>query len=417
LTFLWGVATSAYQIEGGIENDWTDWEAAGRLRARHERCSRAADHENLWQQDFLLLPTIGANAYRFSLEWARVEPEEGKISESALALYRRRIELLRHLGIEPVLTLFHYTHPRWFWRYGWESREGVDAFRRHVGRVADAVGDLVTWYTIVNEPLVFILGGYLDGSIPPGRKSFPLAMRALEGLLRGHTEARAILKEKNPAARFGIAHNMMSLAPERPRSWLDRMVTSAADRFYNEALLEGMATGRLDFRLPLTGRWRFENRDLPASCDFVGVNYYSRLHLRFSGRSRLLHRFFYRDAHGRGLTDTGWEIHPAGMQRCLETAAQTGLPVLVTENGIATRRDSLRADFLREHAVMLGHARRSGIPLEGYFYWSLIDNFEWLEGFSPRFGLFEVDYATYARRRRPSADVFGELGRRFFTPA
>ena len=421
MAFLWGVATSAYQIEGGIENDWTDWEAQGNLRARHERCGRAADHECLWQHDFLLLPAIAANAYRFSLEWARIEPEEGKVCEPALALYRRRARMLKDLGIEPVATLFHYTHPRWFWRYGWESREGVEAFRRHARRVADAIGDLVSWYTIVNEPLVFILGGYLDGSIPPGKKTFPVAMRALEGLLRGHTEAAAILRARNPHARLGIAHNMMSFAPERRGSWLDRAVTSAADRFYNRALLEGMATGRLEFRFPLLGRSRFVNADLPAACDFVGVNYYSRLHLRFSSRSRLLHEFFYRDAHGRGLTDTGWEIHPSGLENCLRLASKTGKPLVVTENGIATRNDALRCDFLREHALMIRHALRAGIDLRGYFYWSLLDNFEWLDGFAPRFGLFEVDYATQRRRRRPSAEVFAELGRRFlhadFMPA
>lgn len=417
MTFFWGVATSAYQIEGGIENDWTSWEAEGRLRARHDRCGRAADHERLWKQDFLLLPALSANAYRFSVEWARIEPEEGSFSEKALAHYRQRALTLAKLGIEPVVTLFHFTHPKWFWRYGWETREGVEAFLLYVRRVADALGDLVAFYTIVNEPLVFILGGYLDGSIPPGRKSFPLAMKALEGILRAYTGAAAILHAHNPEARFGIAHNMMSFAPERKGSWLDRAIASSADRFYNRALLAGMATGRLDFRFPLLGRSRFVNADLPAACDFVGVNYYSRLHLRFSGRSRLLHEFFYRDAHGRGLTDTGWEIHPAGMESCLRLAAETGRPVWITENGIATRNDALRCDFLREHALMIGHALRSGVDLRGYFYWSLLDNFEWLDGFAPRFGLFEVDYATYRRRRRPSADVFAELGRRFLHPA
>ncbi len=413
MAFLWGVATSAYQIEGGIENDWSDWEAQGRLRARHERCGRAADHHTLWPQDFLLLPAISANAYRFSLEWARIEPDEGKFSPGALSLARRRVETLRGLGIEPVLTLFHFTHPRWFWRYGWESREGVEAFRRFVLRVADALGDLVDHWTVVNEPLVFILGGYLDGSIPPGRRSLPLAMKALEGLLRAHTEAAAVVRSRNPKAQLGLAHNMMGFAPERAGSWLDRAVAAAADRFYNRALLEGIATGVLDFRFPLSGRFRFVNADLPAACDFVGVNYYSRLHLRFSGRRRLLHEFFYRDARGRGLTDTGWEVHPAGLESSLRIAAETGRPLLVTENGIATRQDALRCDFLREHALMLGQALRSGIDLRGYFYWSLLDNFEWLEGFAPRFGLFEVDYATYRRRRRPSANVFAELGRRF----
>jgi beta-glucosidase len=411
--FLWGVATSAYQIEGAADNDWSAWEREGRLRARHERCGTAAGHAELWESDFDLLPTLSVNAYRFSVEWSRIEPEPGRFSQEALESCRQRIRRLRLLGVEPVLTLFHYTHPLWFWKFGWEDPRGRDAFVRFAAVLADAVGDLISTYTILNEPLVFILGGYLDAAIPPGRKNLEAAGRALENILRAHNEVVALFRERNPHARFGIAHNMMDFAPERNGSVGDRALAEAADRFYNRSLLEGMGTGRVDLKIPTVGRVRFAIEDFPASCDFVGVNYYSRLHLRLPGRSRLLGEFAYRDPAGRGLTDTGWEVHPSGLGRCLRLAAETGRPVLVTENGIATRDDGRRRDFLREHAVVLSHARRSGIDVKGYFYWSLLDNFEWLEGFSPRFGLYEVDYATFARRRRPSADLFAELGRSF----
>jgi beta-glucosidase len=210
-----------------------------------------------------------------------------------------------------------------------------------------------------------------------------------------------------------MAHNMLDFAPERPGAWTDRRLAAAADRFYNRALIEAMATGEVDLRLPLIGRERFSVEGLPESVDFVGVNYYSRIHLRFPGRARVAGDFSYRDRHGRGLTDLGWEIHPAGLAAVLAAAGSIGLPVVVTENGIATRNDAVRADFLREHALVMRHARSAGLDLRGYFHWSLLDNFEWLEGFAPRFGLFEVDYATFARRRRPSADVFAELGKGF----
>jgi beta-glucosidase len=153
--------------------------------------------------------------------------------------------------------------------------------------------------------------------------------------------------------------------------------------------------------------------DFPAANDFVGVNYYSRVHIRFRGLPRAIGDFVYRDPESRGLTDTGWEVHPHGFDRVLRQAGEARRPILVTENGIATRDDRRRCDFLREHALVLAHRRAAGTPIEGYFYWSLIDNFEWLEGFRPRFGLFAVDYATFARCRRPSADLFAELGRRF----
>jgi len=415
--FLWGAATSSYQLDGGPASDWARWEEAGRLYARHERCGAGTGHDRRWEADLSLLPAIGANAYRFSVEWSRIEPERGRIEGAPLEELRRRVEYLRASGIDPMLTLFHYTHPAWFWGFGWDRREGREAFLGFVRRVADAVGDLVGWYSLLNEPIVFLLGGYLDGCIPPGRKDFAAGGRALEGMLRCFGEAAAILRGANPDARFGIAHNMLDFAPERAHAWADRLLTRAADRFYNLALLEGMATGDFDLRMPLVGRARFRIPDLPASIDFVGVNYYSRVHLKFPGRTRLAGDFSYRDRHGRGLTDLGWEIHPAGLERSLREAARSGKPVIVTENGIATRNDALRADFLREHALVLLHARERGLDLRGYFHWSLLDNFEWLEGFAPRFGLFEVDYATLARRRRPSADVFAMLGRSFARPA
>jgi beta-glucosidase len=396
-------------VEGGPGSDWAAWERDGRLHAKLDRCGAATGHEQLWESDFDRISSVGANAYRFSLEWSRVEPEPGRFDDGELERFRRRLERLHALGIEPVVTLSHYTHPLWFWDSGWETAAGVAAFLRFVRAAADAAGGLVSYYTIFNEPIVFVLGGYLDGSIPPGRRDFAAAGRALEGMLRGHAEAAGILREANSRARFGFAHNMMSFSASREQHLPDRALARAADRLYNRALIETMATGEMDFRIPWVGRKKFRLSDLPATVDFVGVNYYSRLHLRFPGRDRLAGDFFYLDRRGRGLTDTGWEVHPDGLEACLRIAAEPGLPVIVTENGIATGNDRLRCDFLREHAAVLAHVRRSGLDLRGYFYWSLLDNFEWLEGFAPRFGLFEVDYATHARRRRPSADLFRDL--------
>ncbi len=414
--FLWGVATSSYQLEGAPDSDWARWEEAGRLNARHDRCGDATGHRRLWRNDLALLPTLGANAYRFSVEWSRIEPRRGKIDDAALEDERRRVEALRAHGIEPMATLFHYTHPAWFWDHGWATREGRAAFVGFARRVADALGDLVSWHTILNEPVVFLLGGYVEGVIPPGRREFALGARSLEGMLHAFVEAAAVLREANPAARIGLAHNMLDFAPDRPASRADRWLAGVADRFYNRALLEGLATGEIDLSLPAIGRARFSVPDLPAAADFVGVNYYSRMHVRFPGRARFLGDVSYRDRHGRGLTDLGWEIHPTGLSAALRVASEAARPVMVTENGIATRNDRLRGDFLREHALVVRHARETGLDVRGYFHWSLLDNFEWLEGFAPRFGLFEVDYATLARRRRPSADLFAELGRAFLQP-
>ena len=412
--FLWGVATSSYQIEGAAENDWTQWERQERLKVRDERCGEASGHRGRWRADFDLLPTLGANAYRLSIERSAVEPEPGFFSDDALRVERHRVDSLARLGIEPVVTLHHYTHPNWFWAQGgWESRDSVASFRRYAAVVADALGPAVRVWVTLNEPIVFLLGGYLGGLIPPGLKSFASAARALEHLLRAHVEAADVIASRSPGSRIGIAHNMLEFAPDRRGSALDRRLARHGERLYNLALLEAIATGEMEWSFPGQGRTRFRVPGLPEANHFVGVNYYSRVHIRFRGVSGAIGQFLYRDPESRGLTDMGWEIHPHGFDRVLRQAETVGLPVIVTENGIATTDDRLRRDFLREHALVLAHRRAAGARIDGYFYWSLIDNFEWLEGIRPRFGLFEVDYATFARRRRPSADLFAELGRQF----
>jgi beta-glucosidase len=415
--FLWGVATSSYQVEGAAENDWTEWERQGRLKVP-ERCGEASGHRSRWRADLGLLPSLGANAYRFSVERSAVEPEPGFFSDDALRLERERVDALVRLGIEPVVTLHHYTHPSWFQTQGgWESPDSVASFRRYAAVVADALGARARLWVTLNEPIVFLLGGYLGGLIPPGQRSFAAAARALEHLMAAHVEAAAVVRERIPGCRIGIAHNMLDFAPDRRTSAFDKRLAHAGERLYNLALLEAMATGRMDWSFPGEGRVRIDAPGFPAANDFVGVNYYSRVHIRFRGVPGAVGEFVYRDPESRGLTDTGWEIHPEGFNRVLRQAEAASRPILVTENGIATRDDGVRRDFLREHALVLAHRLERGAPIEGYFYWSLLDNFEWLEGIRPRFGLFEVDYATFARRRRLSADVFAELGRRFTAPA
>ncbi|HEY1250276.1 MAG TPA: family 1 glycosylhydrolase [Thermoanaerobaculia bacterium] len=416
--FLWGVATSAYQIEGAADNDWTEWERGGRLRERDTRCGQASGHGPRWQSDFALLPSLGVNAYRYSVERSAVEPEPGRFAEAVLAQERERAAALRRLGIEPCVTLHHYTHPRWFWASGgWESPGSVDGFRRYADAVAGALAPYVRLWVTLNEPIVFLLGGYLGGKIPPGLASFGAAARALEHLLRAHTEAAGAIAAHAPGSRVGIAHNMLEFAPDRRESTLDRRLAKQAERLYNLSLLEAIATGRLDWSFPGQGRVRARLDGFSESNDFVGVNYYSRVHIRFRGVPGNVGEYFYRDPSARGLTDTGWEVHPEGFDSVLRQAAGTGRPVIVTENGIATRDDRRRQAFLRDHALVLAHRRAAGTRIDGYFHWSLLDNFEWLEGFGPRFGLFGVDYATFARRRRPSADLFAQLGRRFRDPA
>ena len=409
---LWGTAVSHYQVEGNDPCDWTDWEAAGRTRG--EPCGAAVDSWARYEEDALLASRAGANAFRFSVSWSRVEPRRGVFDEEALQRYRRLVDRLVELDLEPVVTLFHYTHPRWFHEQTpWTSTISVAEFGRFAGRVAAALGDKVRFWIILNEPLVFLLAGYLDGQIPPGATDSRSLERVFDHLLAAHCLAASEIRTRIPRAAFGVAHNMMGFGPHREWHPLDRFLVRTAHLMYNRGILEAFATGRWNFLLPPGTTIRGRRDELPCWLDAFGINFYSRLHLRCPGATRWIGDFDYSDRTGHGLTDNGWEIAPQIMGTLIDEAAEAGFPLVITENGLADAGDRVRPEFLRMHAEEIRKAEERGIPIHGYFHWSLVDNYEWLDGYEPKFGLYEVDRATMQRRPRPSVDVFRELGREF----
>jgi beta-glucosidase len=406
---LWGTSVSHYQVEGDDECDWTEWERTGRTAGGE--CGAAAGAWDRYESDADLARDAGANAFRFSVSWSRVEPREGHFDEDALARYRRLVDHLVAIGLEPCITLFHYTHPLWFHdRTPWTSTASVDRFRRFAARVAGALGDRVRFWIPLNEPLVFLLAGWFDGQIPPGIADGRSLRRVFDHLLAAHAAAAAAIREVVPEAAIGVAHNMMAFAPERPSSWMDSLVAGVAHRSYNRSLIEAFATGRWDFIIPPATRIRGRRDDLPRSLDVFGVNFYSRLHLRCPGTKRFIGEFAYRDRTGAGLTDNGWEIIPDAFPALLQEAASAGFPLVVTENGLADGNDRLRARFLETHIEAIARAE---VPVHGYFHWSLVDNYEWLDGFGPKFGLFAVDRTTMKRTPRPSVETFRRLGKAF----
>lgn len=409
---LWGVAVSHYQVEGDDRCDWTAWEELGRTRG--EPCAGAADSWNRYENDGDLALAAGANAFRFSISWSRVEPIRGVFDQEVLERYRRFAEHLVKRGLEPVVTLFHYTHPLWFHEQTpWTSTASVLEFGIFARRVAEALAPFVRCWVILNEPLVFLLAGYLDGQIPPGLADPGSLDRVFDHLLAAHCFAASEIRLKVPHAAIGVAHNMMGFEPHRERNPLDKLLVKTAHAMYNRGILEAFATGRWNFLLPPGTRIRGRRDELPAWTDMFGINFYSRLHLRCPGTVRWIGDFDYRDRSGRGLTDNGWEIAPEILGGLIDEAAQAGLPLMITENGLADSADRLRPEFIRAHAREIERAEERGIPIHGYFHWSLLDNYEWLDGYEPRFGLYSVDRATMARTPRPSVDVFREEGRAF----
>ena len=407
---LWGTAVSHYQVEGDDPCDWSEWERAGRTRGG--ACGRAVGAWERYEEDADRALAVGANAFRFSISWSRVEPHLGHYDDAALDRYARFIDHLYAIGVEPIVTLFHYTHPVWFHeRTPWTSPKSIERFAEFTRRVTECLGDRVRIWIPLNEPLVFLLAAYFDGQIPPGIADGRLLPKVFDHLMAAHCASAAVIRERIPHAAIGVAHNMVAFAPERRGSFLDRMLAKIAHRCYNRGVIEAFGSGRWDFLLPPTTRMKGRRDELAKSLDFFGVNFYSRLHLRCPGKERLIGEFRYLDASGRGLTDNGWEIVPDQFEEMLKEASSVNLPLIVSENGLADATDRMRSQFLTEHAAVLARNQ-----VHGYLHWSLLDNYEWLDGFGPKFGLYEVDRVSMSRRPRPSVETFRCLSEEFLRP-
>lgn len=326
------------------------------------------------------------------------------------------IARLRELGIEPFVTLLHFTHPPWFHRESpWHDPSGecVRRFERFSKRVAERIGSGVRFWTVINEPGPWLSGAYIAGAIPPGEKSFSKLGVAFKNLIRAHAAAYRVIKQASgSSASVGVAHNVIRFVPARARSLADRITASYVGEQYNHAFPRALMTGRARLGTVPGIRFDYALPDAKGTLDFIGVNYYSRVFLQTSplrlARGVKAVETFYEDRGEHGVTDLGWEIHPTGLSDVLVEMSRYGLPLYVTENGLDDRDDSRRAAFLHDHLASVLDANARGADVRGYLYWSLLDNFEWLEGFVPRFGLFSVDYATL--ERRPTAAV--ELYRR-----
>jgi beta-glucosidase len=375
--FRWGAATAAHQIEGhNVNSDWWRSEAAGLLPFRSDD---ACDSWNRWAEDIDLLRRIGLNAYRLSIEWARIEPEPGQFDQAALDTYRRQFEGLKEAGIEPMVTLHHFTSPRWLAdRGGWRNPEIVSRLANYADHVARQMSDLVQWWVTINEPSILGLKGYIEGSWPPHR---PMDLRGYVRLMRhaarGHILARQALRAHRSDAMVSMAFALWPMQALRRWSPIDQAMAHVGDWLWQGRVLD---------------------RALPA-LDWIGVNYYSRNVVGWPWPTAPALDPAMR-------TDFGWEIYPQGLYDVLRRAGAYGKPVVITENGIADAADEKRAAYIVAHVRQMHRAISDGVDLRGYMHWSLLDNFEWAEGYNQRFGL-----ATRDRQLRPSASVYARIAR------
>ncbi len=409
-SFLWGAATAAHQVEGANDNnDWWDWEQTPGHIQNGDRSTVACDwwKGKRYHEDFDLARSLNQNAHRLSVEWSRIEPREGEWNADALAFYRRILIALRERGMTPLVTLHHFANPRWLAAQGaWETQTVVPLFERFAVKVAQELGDLCDFWVTINEPFVYAFSGYSDGNWPPGKKNFSLAFRVLANMVRAHAAAYHAIHRIQPNARVGIAHHLRRFLPANPSSGLDRWAASLRDGMANRWFFRALVDGRL--RFPARG-------SVPQAIgtqDFIGVNYYFAERSAFDVGSpgQLFSRSIKPVWHASAPPFAG-EIHPASFYDFLKEHAVYGKPIYVTENGLFDLGDETQARYLVSHIAAVQRAMAEGVPVKGYFYWTLVDNFEWAEGFTARFGLYRLDVATQTRTPRLSAEIYGRIAR------
>lgn len=414
--FLWGTTTAAHQVEGGnTNNDWYAWEQQpGRVYGA-QTSGLACDWWNNAEADLARAAAMGQNAHRLSVEWSRIEPREGVWDYAAIDRYRALLRFLRDHHLQPMVTLHHFTTPLWLAeRGGWENPQIISHFERFAAKVVRALGEFCHLWITLNEPVIYAVLGWLGGvprdenrpqsTFPPGKHDLLLTFRVLENLFLGHAAAYRALHRGQPSAKVGVAHNMPYIVPFR-QSPLDRLATWQPLRILTWGGPEATEHGRI----PRLFGVRYV-KELDNTTDFLGVQYYQRISMAFdltSPRTLFAQNKLSPDS---TVSDLGHsEIHPEGLYHLLRRAARYRKPIYITENGIADASDTYRPAFLADHLRQVWMAIRDGVPVKGYFHWTLTDNFEWAEGWNLRFGLIEVDPVTQQRTIRPSGHLYRQI--------
>lgn len=396
---LLGVATAGAQIEGGDDgSNWARFSAEGKI-ADGTSILRATDHWNRWQEDIDLMAEMGIKVYRFGIEWSRIEPVRGKFSEDAIAHYRREIEYMKEREIAPLLTLHHFTHPLWFEdNGGFTSPESIDLFMNYVAFVIDRLGDIVSEYITINEPNVYATNSLLWGTWPPERKSMGALISAFSNMTACHIRAYEYIHARRAEMGFtdtkiGFANHLRVFAPKNPKNPFHRIAAKLSEYLFQGALTDAMMTGKC--RFPILRRKGIKRG---RYYDFIGINYYSRSSV--SGLSDGVREGCFKN-------DLGWEIYHEGLiDLSVKLGKRYGAPVYVTENGTCDNSDSFRPLFIYDQLKMISETEN---PITRYYHWSFVDNFEWREGESARFGIVHVDYESGTRTVKESGKLYADI--------
>jgi beta-glucosidase len=408
--FMWGSATSSHQVEGNNKNNnWWIWEQESGNILDGSISGKACDQYNKYKEDIRLMKKLGHQCYRFSLEWSRIEPERDKFDTKEINHYRDILNELIDNEIIPVVTLHHFTNPIWLQNMGaWENSEIINLFERYVTHVADELGELIPYWDTINEPMIFALLSYLFGIYPPNKRDRLIFSKVAFNLLKSHGRAyhaihRSVKSVSIPFVKIdrpqvGIAKNLIAYEPVDPHSEADKKETIYRAYTSNWWFLDAINTGIIG--LPFGDNEYIDY--LKNSLDYIAINYYMRgptsKSVTAEEKSGSLEK-----------TDMGWEIYPRGLYYLLMELEKYKKPIIITENGIATTQDEQRCKYLLQHLREVHRAIQQGSDIRGYLHWSTIDNFEFAEGFTKRFGLIEVNFDTLERKPRPSAYLYQEI--------
>ncbi|MGB8648423.1 MAG: glycoside hydrolase family 1 protein [Anaerolineae bacterium] len=410
--FLWGAATAAHQVEGqNFNNDWWDWEQTpGHIKKGYTSAIANNWYAGRYVEDFERARQLGIKAIRLSVEWSRVETGEGEWDGTALKYYRRMLQVMKESGLTPQITLHHFTNPRWLAAEGgWENPRTVQLFVRFVRRVVEELGYLCDFWVTLNEPNILATIGYLFGDFPPGKRNIGSVFPVLRHLLRAHAGAYYAIHDLQPNARVGVAHHFRPFFPHNPDSPLDRLTASLRDRVFNQLFFDAIETGRVGAPLGRNEYWP----EVKGTQDFVGLNYYYTDHVTFNPSQA--NTFFGEtvlDHYAQSLYElfpTVGNIELWGLEKVLGDLAKYGKPIYITENGVFDNGRNLQTHYLVTHLAALQRAIQAGADVRGYFWWTLVDNFEWNEGYDARFGLYHLDLETQARTPKPVAEVYAQV--------
>ena len=406
--FLWGTASSAYQVEGNSKNhQWHQWEQEGRIADGHVNGLACDWWGGRWREDFDRAVEGGHNAIRISVEWSRIQPEPDRWAESALDHYIDMLQGLDQRGLFPVVNFHHFTDPLWIVEMGgWENEAVPELFNAYVEKVTQAMSSYVTTWLTSNEPNVPAILGYLSGEFPPGVQDLDRSIKVMTNFARAHALAYQTIKSIQPEARVGYAHAYRGFNPKNKMNPLDRWSAKMHHQIMNEFFPSIFTDGKARI-----GTRTIELPEAASTQDFFGLNYYTSDQVRFKLSAGIKNFFavtsFPEDA---PLSPNGMLAStPKDFFKAIKWSLKFGVPIIITENGVEDAEDSFRREYMAAHIHQLWKAVNFNYPIKGYFVWTLVDNFEWNHGWTRRFGLYELDTETQARRKRPSADFYASI--------